>query len=85
MYSLQGGYYFYSLSCSFLLQSTLEKLTKLSKRVSSDVSRGKELHANEQAPAFLYTDVTRLEKCWAKLEDAAEQCYDHILVRYCFT
>ena len=63
-----------------LFQSTLERLNDLSSRISSDISRGKELHADEQAPAFLYTDVTRLEKCWKKLEDAADKCYNHVAV-----
>ena len=49
--------------------------------MNAEIGRGKELHADEQAPAFLYTDVMDLEKCLQTLEEGAEKCYDLVVVR----
>ena len=42
----------------------MNTLEALSQRVSDEISHGKELHADEQAPAFLYSEVSNLEKIW---------------------
>ena len=51
-------------------------LESLSQRVFMDIEAGKELHADEQVPAFLYTDVSHLEKQWNNLRAAADHRFE---------
>ena len=64
----------------FRSQLTSKRLNEVAERVARDVARGKELHADEQAPAFLYSDVLKIEKLWEVLETAAQAQYSHVLV-----
>lgn len=43
----------------------------LSTKVTDEISLGEELHADEQSPSFLYTEVSGLRTKWEKLQDVA--------------
>ena len=55
-------------------------MDELSHRVRTDVIKGKELHSDEQAPAFLYSDVLNLEKFWEEIEESAKEQHQGVLV-----
>nr|XP_039255183.1 nesprin-1-like [Styela clava] len=54
-------------------QNMMNALEAISVQVNEDVNLGKELHADEQCPTFLYSEVSGLEKKWDKLQDVAAQ------------
>lgn len=62
----------------------MSALESLSLRVADDVDAGKSLHADEQSPAFLYNDVSALEREWKGVEESAGTEYERVKVRVWF-
>ena len=57
------------------------KMESLAHKVEEQITHGKELHADEQAPAFLYSDVMDLEKLWSDLKDLLHLQYSKTQVK----
>ena len=58
----------------------MQQFESLTPRVTDDVARGKELHANEQTPTFLYEDVDVLEKLWDECRAEVSDKNEHYQV-----
>lgn len=58
----------------------MNSLDSLALKVNDDVNLGKELHSDEQAPSFLYSEVSGLEKKWKDLQDFATMNHKQLIV-----